>query len=51
MFARPAIVNGAAGVIVDQPRAAPIVVGFTVVGGRIAAIDIMGDPLKLSGLE
>ena len=51
VFARPAIVNGAAGVIVDQPSAAPIVVGFTVVGGRITTIDIMGDPLKLSGLE
>ncbi|TMK23282.1 MAG: sigma-70 family RNA polymerase sigma factor [Actinobacteria bacterium] len=51
VFARPAIVNGAAGVIVDQPDAPPIVVGFTVVSGRIAAIDIVGDPSKLSGLS
>jgi RNA polymerase sigma-70 factor (ECF subfamily) len=49
-LARPAIVNGAAGVIVEQPGATPIVVGFTVANGRIAAIDIVGDPAKLSGI-
>jgi RNA polymerase sigma-70 factor (ECF subfamily) len=51
VLARPAVVNGAAGLIVDQPGANPIVVGFTVVAGRIAAIDIMGDPAKLSSLS
>jgi len=44
---RPAIVNGAAGVIVmpgDRPIA---VVGFTVSGGRIAEIDVIANPDKL----
>jgi RNA polymerase sigma factor (sigma-70 family) len=49
-FARPALVNGAAGLVV-APGARPIsVVGFTVVGGRIVAIDIIADPHKLDGL-
>ena len=50
-LARPATVNGAVGVIVDQPGTTPIIVGFTVVNGLIAAIDIVGDPSKLSGLS
>jgi RNA polymerase sigma-70 factor (ECF subfamily) len=44
---RPAIVNGAAGVIVmpgDRPIA---VVGFTVANGRIAEIDVIANPDKL----
>jgi RNA polymerase sigma factor (sigma-70 family) len=46
-FARPAIVNGAAGALVG-PVAAPIaVVGFTVVGGRIVAIDLVTDRTML----
>jgi RNA polymerase sigma-70 factor (ECF subfamily) len=49
-FARPAIVNGAAGAIVDQPGTTPIIVGFTVANGRIRAIDIVGDPAKLTGI-
>lgn len=49
-LARPAIVNGAAGVIVEAPGQPPIVVGFTVAGGRIVAIDLIGDPAKLGGL-
>jgi RNA polymerase sigma-70 factor (ECF subfamily) len=49
-FARPALVNGAAGLVV-APGARPIsVIGFTVVGGRIVAIDIIADPHKLDGL-
>jgi len=48
--ARPAIVNGTAGLVV-APGPLPIaVVGFTVVGGRIAEIDIVADPEKLRGL-
>ena len=50
-FARPVIVNGAAGVIVRAPDQAPVVVGFTVSGGRIAAIDLIADPAKLRALE
>jgi len=46
-YARPAIVNGAAGAVVpDAPGQPLIVVGFTVRGGRIAAIDLNGDPAK-----
>ena len=46
-FARPAIVNGAAGVVVpDAPGQPVIVVGFTIRDGRIAAIDLNGDPAK-----
>src|SRR5206468_11333148 len=49
-FARPALVNGAAGLVV-APGARPIsVVSFTVVGGRIVAIDIIADRQKLDGL-
>ena len=49
-YARPAIVNGNAGVIVI-PREKPVaVVGFTVVGGRIAEIDVVADPAKLRAL-
>jgi RNA polymerase sigma factor (sigma-70 family) len=49
-FARPAIVNGNAGVIVI-PREKPVaVVGFVVSGGRIAEIDVVADPAKLGGL-
>ena len=46
-YARPAIVNGSAGVVVaDAPGQPLLVVGFTVRGGRIAAIDLNGDPEK-----
>ena len=46
-FARPAIVNGAAGVVV-APGGRPIaIVGFTIARGRIAAIDLVADPAKL----
>jgi RNA polymerase sigma-70 factor (ECF subfamily) len=45
--ARPAVVNGGAGVVVVRPFA---VVGFTVSAGRIAAIDLVAHPEKLRGL-
>jgi RNA polymerase sigma factor (sigma-70 family) len=48
--ARPAIVNGAAGLIV-MPGGTPIaVIGFSVAGGRILEIDLVADPEKLRGL-
>ncbi len=50
-LARPARVNGAAGVVVgtrDRPLA---VVGFTVTGGRIAEIDLLADPERLRALD
>jgi RNA polymerase sigma factor (sigma-70 family) len=49
-MARPALVNGTAGVIVgpqDKPFA---VVGFTVARGRIVAIDLITNPDKFGGL-
>src|SRR5262245_53248833 len=49
--ARPAIVNGNAGVVVI-PRDTPVaVVAFAVVGGRIAEIDVIADPAKLRQLN
>jgi len=49
-FARPAIVNGAAGVVVVPGRRPIAVVGFTVVHGKIAEIDLVADPEKLRAL-
>jgi RNA polymerase sigma factor (sigma-70 family) len=49
-FARPAIVNGAAGLVI-APGPRPIaVVGFTVADGRILEIDVIADPEKLARL-
>jgi len=50
-FVRPAVVNGAAGVVV-APRGRPFsVMGFTVRGGKIVEIDILADPERLSDLD
>src|SRR5512133_181712 len=50
-FARPALVNGAAG-IVAAPGGRPVsVLGFTVRGGKIVEIDILADPQRLSRLD
>jgi RNA polymerase sigma-70 factor (ECF subfamily) len=50
-FARPAIVNGSAGLIVI-PRDHPIaVIGFTVADDRIVEIDLVADPEKLARLS
>jgi RNA polymerase sigma-70 factor, ECF subfamily len=50
-FARPALVNGAAGFVV-APRGQPITVaGFTVAHGRIAEIDLLADPERLRELD
>jgi RNA polymerase sigma-70 factor (ECF subfamily) len=46
-LAEPAIVNGAAGAIVRAAGRPRYVVGFTVVEGRIAALDLIGDPAKV----
>jgi len=50
-FAHPALVNGAAGLVVvarGQPFA---VMGFTVTEGKIVEIDILADPARLSQLD
>jgi len=50
-FARPAVVNGSAGLIV-VPRDRPIaVIGFAIARGRIVEIDLIADPEKLRGLS
>jgi RNA polymerase sigma-70 factor (ECF subfamily) len=49
-FARPAIVNGEAGLLIQPGRMPFAVVGFTAAGGRIVAIDLIADPAKLRGL-
>ncbi|HYY80631.1 MAG TPA: RNA polymerase subunit sigma-70, partial [Actinomycetes bacterium] len=50
-FARPALVNGAAGVVV-VPHGRPFsVMGFTIAGGRIVEIDILADPERLRQLD
>jgi len=50
-FARPALVNGAAGWVVAAAPDRPIaVMGFTVARGRIVEIDILADPVRLSRL-
>jgi RNA polymerase sigma-70 factor (ECF subfamily) len=48
---RPALVNGAAGVVVEVRGRPFVVMAFTVAGGRIAAIDVLSDPERLAVLD
>jgi RNA polymerase sigma-70 factor (ECF subfamily) len=48
---RPALVNGAAGVVVTVDGRPVAVMGFTVADGRIVAIDALGDPERLDRLD
>jgi RNA polymerase sigma-70 factor (ECF subfamily) len=48
-YARPAIVNGNAGVIVVPGEKPIAVVSFSVADGRIVEIDLVADPAKLLG--
>ncbi|MFC3804808.1 RNA polymerase sigma factor SigJ [Terrabacter sp. MAHUQ-38] len=50
-FVQPALVNGAAGVVVVVNGKAFSVMAFTVTGGRIAAIDVLYDPDRLTRLD
>jgi RNA polymerase sigma factor (sigma-70 family) len=50
-FVRPALINGAAGVVVAASGRALSVMGFTVAHGRIAAIDVLYDPERLADLD
>jgi RNA polymerase sigma factor (sigma-70 family) len=47
---RPALVNGAAGIIARAPAGVIAVAGITVVKGRILAVDLILDPDKLAAL-
>ena len=50
-YVRPALVNGAAGVVV-APEGRPFsVMGFTVRDGRVVAIDALADPERLAALD
>jgi RNA polymerase sigma-70 factor (ECF subfamily) len=49
---RPALVNGAAGVVSWSPDGRPFaVMGFTVRGGKIVEIDVIADRERLSRLD
>jgi RNA polymerase sigma factor (sigma-70 family) len=50
-LAQPALVNGAAGVVMAAGGRPFAVVGFTVTGGRIVEIDILADPARLRQLD
>jgi len=50
-FARPALVNGAAGLVVAQGDRPYAVMAFTVSSGRIAEIDILADVTRLRRLD
>jgi hypothetical protein len=49
-MARPALVNGTAGVVVGPKDSPFAVVGFTVARGRIVAIDLITNQEKLGGI-
>ena len=48
---RPAMVNGAAGLVLQTGGRVVGVVGMTVVGDRIATIDLLIDPDKLANVD
>jgi RNA polymerase sigma factor (sigma-70 family) len=50
-FARPALVNGAAGAVVAAGGRPLAVAGCTVAGGRIVEIDLLTDPVRLRDLN
>jgi RNA polymerase sigma-70 factor (ECF subfamily) len=50
-LAKPAIVNGAAGAVVATDTQMIAIIGFTVSGGRIAAIDLITDPGRMGTLK
>ncbi|MQA60889.1 MAG: sigma-70 family RNA polymerase sigma factor [Actinophytocola sp.] len=50
-FVRPALINGAAGVVVIAGGRVLSVMGFTITRGRIVAIDVLADPDRLPGLD
>jgi len=50
-FAHPALVNGAAGIVSIAAGRVLSVMSFTVLNGRIAAIDVLNDPDRLADLD
>ena len=49
--ARPALVNGAAGLVWAQRGEPRMVFGFTISGGKIVAIDLLADPERIRQLD
>src|SRR5206468_4363714 len=49
--AKLALVNGAAGAVWAQGGRPRVVFGFTITGGRIAAVELIADPERLGGLD
>jgi RNA polymerase sigma factor (sigma-70 family) len=49
--ARPALVNGAVGVVVAPRGRLLMVLGFTISGGKIVEIDVIADPERLRQLD
>lgn len=49
--ARPAVINGAAGVVVTAAGRPLSIMALTVTGGKIAAIDVIADPHRLRQLD
>jgi RNA polymerase sigma factor (sigma-70 family) len=49
--ARPALIDGAAGLVWTPGGVPRVVFGFTIAGGRIVAIDVVADPERLSRLQ
>jgi RNA polymerase sigma-70 factor (ECF subfamily) len=49
--ARPAVVNGAAGAVIFVAGQPTAVMGFVVRGGRIAAIDVLADPRRITRID
>jgi RNA polymerase sigma factor (sigma-70 family) len=50
-FVRPALINGAAGVVVAANGRPLSVMAFTVTDGKIVAIDVLADPERLDELD
>lgn len=50
-FAQPALVNGAAGVLVADQGQPLAVMGFTIAQGKIVEINILADTARLSRLD
>jgi hypothetical protein len=51
LLVRPALVNGAAGLVATRDGQPFSVGGFTVRGGKIVEIDILADPARLAELD
>jgi RNA polymerase sigma factor (sigma-70 family) len=50
-YSRPALVNGAAGIVTAADGQPMAVMGFTIANGKIVAIDILADPERLRRLD